>query len=163
MRRKLFSSDELRPLLAERQARGEKIVFTNGCFDLLHIGHVRYLAAARAEGNCLIVALNSDDSIRRLKGERRPLLQADQRSRVIGALSSVDYVIFFDEDDPREIIKTLRPDVLVKGGDYEINQVLGREEIWSWGGRVVTVPVVPDSSTSGIVEKIVDQFGKSVT
>jgi len=162
MRRKLFSSDELRPLVAERQARGEKIVFTNGCFDLLHIGHVRYLEAARAEGSCLIVALNSDDSVRRLKGERRPLLQADQRSRVIGALSSVDYVTFFNEDDPRELIKKLRPDVLVKGGDYGINQVLGREEIWSWGGRVVTIPVVPDSSTSAIVEKIVGQFGKGV-
>ncbi|MFH0794546.1 MAG: D-glycero-beta-D-manno-heptose 1-phosphate adenylyltransferase [bacterium] len=160
MRRKLFSSDELRPLLAERQGRGEKIVFTNGCFDLLHIGHVRYLEAARAEGNCLIVALNGDDSIRRLKGEHRPLLQADQRSRVIGGLSSVDYVTFFDEDDPRELIKKLRPDVLVKGGDYEIGQVLGREEIWTWGGRVATIPVVPGSSTSAIVKKIVEQFGK---
>lgn len=139
----------------ERMRReGKRVVFTNGCFDLLHPGHVRYLTEARALGDALIVALNSDRSVRLLKGEGRPILEELERAEVIGALEAVDFVIVFDEDTPRTLIARLLPDVLVKGGDWPVDQIVGREEVEAAGGKTVSLPYVEGSSTSEIIERI---------
>lgn len=133
---------------------GKRLVFTNGCFDLLHAGHVRYLSEARALGHALVVALNSDRSVRELKGEGRPILNEQERAEVIAALEAVDYVIIFDEETPRELIATLLPDVLVKGGDWPLDEIVGRDEVEAAGGRVLSLPYVEGSSTSDIIERI---------
>lgn len=136
------------------QANGELVVFTNGCFDLLHVGHVTYLERARRFGQRLVVGLNTDNSVRRLKGPERPLIRQDDRARVLAALASVDAVVLFDEDTPLALIERLRPDVLAKGADYREDQVVGAAEVKSRGGRVVLVPLVEDWSTTGIVERM---------
>jgi D-beta-D-heptose 7-phosphate kinase/D-beta-D-heptose 1-phosphate adenosyltransferase len=133
---------------------GKRLVFTNGCFDLLHAGHVRYLSEARALGDALVVALNSDRSVRRLKGEGRPILNEQERAEVIAALEAVDYVIIFDEETPRELIAALLPDVLVKGGDWPLDEIVGRDEVEAAGGRVLSLPYVEGSSTTDIIERI---------
>ena len=135
------------------RARG-RVVFTNGVFDLLHPGHVDVLAAARGEGDALIVGLNSDESVRRLKGPQRPVRTEAERAYVLAALGDVDAVVTFSEDTPLELIRHLRPDVLVKGGDYVPSTVVGREDVESWGGRVVIVPLRPGQSTTSIIEKL---------
>lgn len=137
-----------------RQARRGTVVFTNGVFDLLHPGHVDLLAAARSAGDALVVGINSDDSVRRLKGKDRPLHTAAGRAYVLAALSCVDAVTVFEQDTPLELIRTLRPDILVKGGDYTPDTVVGRDDVESWGGRVVIVPLTPGQSTTGIVERM---------
>jgi len=129
-------------------------VFTNGCFDLIHAGHVRYLSEARALGDALVVALNSDRSVRALKGEGRPILNEHERAEVIAALEAVDYVIIFDEETPRELIAALLPDVLVKGGDWPLDEIVGRDEVEAAGGRVLSLPYVEGSSTTDIIERI---------
>jgi len=144
-------------LIRERErlrGEGKLLVFTNGCFDLLHPGHVRYLAEARALGDALVVALNSDRSVRVLKGEGRPILDEKERAEIIAALEAVDYVIVFDEETPRELVAELLPDVLVKGGDWAGDRIVGREEVEAAGGRVVSAPVVPGYSTTEILRKI---------
>jgi len=144
-------------LLAARQrlrAEGRRVVFTNGCFDLLHPGHVHYLAAARALGDALIVALNSDASVRRLKGTGRPILNEAERVEVMAALAAVDWVTVFDEDTPRELIAALLPDVLVKGGDWAVSEIVGRKEVEAAGGRVLALPYLAGSSTTDIIERI---------
>src|SRR5260370_23842695 len=133
---------------------GRRVVFTNGCFDLLHPGHIRGLELARALGDVLIVGLNSDSSVRQSKGEGRPILPERERAEILAALESVDAVVIFDAPTPRELIARLLPDVLVKGGDWPGDQIVGREEVEAAGGRVVTVPVVPGHSTSAILQKI---------
>lgn len=133
---------------------GKRLVFTNGCFDLLHAGHVRYLSEARALGDALVVALNSDRSVRALKGEGRPILKHQERAEVIAALEAVDYVIIFDEETPRELIAALLPDVLVKGGDWPLDEIVGRDEVEAAGGRVLSLPYVEGSSTTEIIERI---------
>ena len=133
---------------------GKRVVFTNGCFDLLHLGHVRYLAEARALGDALIVGLNSDRSVHALKGEGRPILAEHERSEVIAALEAVDYVVFFDEETPRELIASLVPDVLVKGGDWPLDQIVGRKEVETAGGRVVSLGYLKGSSTTDIIARI---------
>ena len=133
---------------------GKRLVFTNGCFDLLHPGHVRYLSQARVLGDALVVALNSDRSVRVLKGEGRPILDEQERSEVIAALEAVDYVIVFDEETPLELIAELLPDVLVKGGDWPIGQIIGREKVEAAGGRVISLPYIEGSSTSDIIERV---------
>ena len=130
------------------------MVFTNGCFDLLHAGHVRYLSQARALGDALVVALNSDRSVRLLKGVGRPILNEQERAEVISALEAVDYVIIFDEETPRELIADLLPDVLVKGGDWGLDQIVGREEVEAAGGTVLSLPYLEGSSTTDVVERI---------
>ena len=130
------------------------MVFTNGCFDLLHAGHVRYLREARALGDVLVVALNSDASVRKLKGEGRPILNQDERSEVMSALEVVDYVTVFNEQTPRELIAVLLPDVLVKGGDWAIEEIIGCEEVEASGGKVFSLPYLEGASTSEIVERI---------
>jgi D-beta-D-heptose 7-phosphate kinase/D-beta-D-heptose 1-phosphate adenosyltransferase len=130
------------------------VVFTNGCFDLLHVGHVRYLDAARRRGDCLLVAVNADATVRALKGPGRPVLGLDERMRILAGLASVDYVVAFDEPTPRELLEALRPDVLVKGGDYAIDEVIGRDTVWACGGEVHIVPPVEGLSTTQTVERI---------
>ena len=129
-------------------------MFTNGCFDLLHAGHVRYLSEARGLGDGLVVALNSDRSVRALKGNGRPIMNEQERAEVIAALEAVDYVIIFDEETPRELIATLLPDVLVKGGDWPLDQIIGRDEVEGVGGRVLSLPYVEGSSTTEIIDRI---------
>ena len=144
-------------LIRERKllrTRGKSVVFTNGCFDLLHPGHVRYLSEARALGDALVVALNGDDSVRVLKGDGRPILNETERAEVVAALQAVDYVTVFNEETPREIIAELLPDVLVKGGDWPIDQIIGREEVEAAGGRVVSLTYLEGCSTSDIIERI---------
>lgn len=133
---------------------GKRLVFTNGCFDLLHAGHVRYLSQARALGDALVVALNSDRSVRVLKGAGRPIMTEQERAEVIAALEAVDYVIIFDEETPRELIARLLPDVLVKGGDWQLDQIIGRGEVESAGGRVVALGYVEGASTSNLIARI---------
>ena len=131
-----------------------RVVFTNGVFDLLHSGHIDVLAQARSQGDALVVGLNSDSSVRRLKGPDRPIQSEGERAYVLAALQDVDAVVPFSEDTPLELIQRLRPDVLVKGGDYQPNTVVGREQVESWGGRVVIVPLRPGHSTTAIIEKL---------
>lgn len=133
---------------------GQRVVFTNGCFDLLHPGHIRYLREARSLGDALIIAINSDRAVRELKGSSRPILNQFERAEVLAALEMVDFVTIFDELDPRSTIVALQPDVLVKGGDWEINQIIGREEVEATGGVVRSLPFVSGISTTDIVNRI---------
>jgi rfaE bifunctional protein nucleotidyltransferase chain/domain len=138
-----------------RQNRnGRRIVFTNGCFDLLHPGHIRSLELARQLGDVLVIGLNSDTSVRQLKGQGRPVIAERERAEILAALESVDAVVIFDAPTPRELIAALLPDVLVKGGDWPGDQIVGREEVEAAGGRVVSIPVVPGYSTTAILKKI---------
>lgn len=154
MHNKIKTVLELRPLLDILQAMGKKIVFTNGCFDLIHTGHTRYLAKAKSLGDLLIVAVNSDSSVRMIKGEKRPINTQAERAETLAALESVDFVTIFDEPDPYKIISDLQPDVLVKGGDWPIEKIVGRDIVEARGGKVVNVPYVEGASTTGIIEKI---------
>lgn len=142
--------------VARRKAAGQKVVFTNGAFDILHLGHVDYLTFARSQGDCLIVGLNSDASVRRYKGAARPIVPQDERAALLGALRAVDHVVIFDEDEPRDLIAELLPDVLVKGEDWA-HYVSGREAVEANGGRVVLAKLVPGRSTTNIVQKILAQ------
>ncbi len=142
-----------------RRREGRSIVFTNGCFDILHPGHVRYLNAARREGDLLIVGLNSDRSVHLIKGEKRPVNPEAHRAEVLAALSCVDAVTLFDEPDPEALIRVIRPHVLVKGADWAEAEIVGAEFVRATGGRVVRVPVVPDISTTGIIERILRLYG----
>jgi rfaE bifunctional protein nucleotidyltransferase chain/domain len=138
-----------------RAAQAGPVVFTNGVFDLLHVGHVTVLEAARAEGGALVVGVNSDDSVRRLaKGDDRPLVPWPERARVLAALACVDCVVPFEEATPLELIRALRPDVLVKGADYALEEIVGAAEVTGWGGRVVRVPLVPGRSTTELVKRL---------
>jgi len=148
---------ELVEIVRERRALGHRVVFTNGCFDLLHRGHTRLLQQARELGDLLIVGLNSDASVRRVKGPSRPVLSEEERAEVLSALASVDYVVLFDEPDPGSTIAALQPDVLAKGADWAKDQIVGRETVEGRGGRVVTIPLVEGSSTSGIIDRILEQ------
>jgi D-beta-D-heptose 7-phosphate kinase/D-beta-D-heptose 1-phosphate adenosyltransferase len=144
-------------LIAQRQRcreRGRRVVFTNGCFDLIHPGHVRFLQEARSLGDVLIVAINSDSSTRRLKGPSRPVLNQQERCEVLAALEAVDYVTIFDEPTPRELIAALLPDVLVKGGDWRLDQIVGREEVETAGGKVYSLPYAQGYSTTTIIDRI---------
>ena len=132
----------------------QKIVFTNGCFDVLHFGHVHYLLEAKKLGDVLVVGLNSDDSVRRLKGPSRPINGEKERAFVLAALSFVDYVVLFDEDTPENLIKTVRPDVLVKGGDYALDQIVGADFVRQNGGTVTTIPFVEGYSSTQIIEQL---------
>jgi D-beta-D-heptose 7-phosphate kinase/D-beta-D-heptose 1-phosphate adenosyltransferase len=148
---------DLPALLARRQAwrhEGRRVVFTNGCFDLLHPGHVSLLESARALGDRLIVAINSDASVRALKGEDRPLVPEHERAEALGALEAVDAVVVYGEPTPREVVAALRPDVLVKGADWAEDAIVGREEVEAAGGRVERIPLVPGRSTTALIERI---------
>ena len=148
-------------MLRERQrlrAAGARLVFTNGVFDLLHVGHVRYLAQARALGDALVVAINSDHTVRELKGPERPVFSEAERAEILAALRHVDYVTVFDDISPRSLIATLLPDVLAKGGDYGLDQIHGREEVEAAGGKVISLPFVKGSSTTTLIERMSHGF-----
>jgi D-beta-D-heptose 7-phosphate kinase/D-beta-D-heptose 1-phosphate adenosyltransferase len=158
MQTKVKTIDELIPLLAILRATGKKIVFTNGCFDLIHTGHTRYLAIARSFGDLLVVAVNSNSSVRTIKGEKRPINSQQDRAETLAALESVDFVTIFDEPDPYKAISALQPDILVKGGDWPVEKIIGRDVVEARGGKVVNVPFVEGQSTTGIIERIVKKY-----
>ena len=146
--------DELILRFGREKRNGKRVVFTNGCFDVLHPGHIHSLEAARALGDCLIVGLNGDESVRALKGPDRPVLPAEERAEILASLESVDAVVVFEDLTPQKVIAALLPDVLVKGGDWPGNQIVGREEVEAAGGRVVLVDAVPGYSTTQILKRI---------
>ena len=152
---KVLTRDEIVLKTRNWQAAGEKVVFTNGCFDILHAGHVRYLSAARELGDRLVVGLNTDASVRRLKGPNRPVVPEQDRADVLSALASVDAVTLFDDDTPETLIKLLLPDILVKGADWPVEKIAGAKAVIEHGGSVLTVPLLEGRSTTGIIETII--------
>jgi D-beta-D-heptose 7-phosphate kinase/D-beta-D-heptose 1-phosphate adenosyltransferase len=160
---KIFSPEKM---LGERQglrAAGKRLVFTNGVFDLLHVGHVRYLTRARELGDALLVAINSDRTVRELKGPDRPVFNEAERAEILAALRCVDFVTIFDDVSPRTLIAKLLPDVLVKGGDYDLDQIHGREEVEAAGGKVISLPFVDGASTTTLIQRISDGFTRENT
>ncbi|HEX68636.1 MAG TPA: D-glycero-beta-D-manno-heptose 1-phosphate adenylyltransferase [bacterium] len=151
---KILTRSQAKEIIRKEREKGKKIVFTNGCFDLLHAGHIYLLREAKKEGDILIVALNSDSSVRKIKGISRPIYPEKERAEILASLEMVDYVVIFEETTPYQIIKELKPHILVKGGDWRINEVVGRDLVESWGGKVKIVPYLSGFSTTNIVEKI---------
>ena len=149
------SLSELKEIVGSLKKHGKKIGFTNGCFDLIHVGHIKYLRAAKKLCDILIVAINSDRSVKLLKGNKRPLFPQDERAEILSAFEFVDYVVIFDEPDPAKTISALLPDILVKGGDYKINEIIGRDTVTSHGGKVITISEIKGKSTSEIIRKII--------
>jgi D-beta-D-heptose 7-phosphate kinase/D-beta-D-heptose 1-phosphate adenosyltransferase len=160
MTSKIIPRSEITALVESLKAQGKKIVFTNGCFDLLHAGHVRYLTEARAQGDCLIVGLNTDRSVNRIKDPHRPLIPEDQRAEVLAALNCVSGVVFFEEPDPLTLIEIIKPDVLVKGADWSEDEIVGADLVRSYGGRVFRVEMVGGISTTEIIRRIVERYGR---
>ncbi len=155
---KIVELQDLQAKVAAIKESGKKVVFTNGCFDILHVGHVRYLAAARLEGDVLLVGLNSDESVRLIKSAKRPIVKQNERAEVLASLWCVDYIILFNEQDPLLLIQAISPDILVKGDDWTHENIIGADFVNDRGGRVVRIPVVPKTSTSGIIERIVERY-----
>jgi rfaE bifunctional protein nucleotidyltransferase chain/domain len=151
---KLKTTEELKTIIAEANAQGQVVVFTNGCFDILHRGHVHLLREAKALGDLLIVAINSDTSVKAIKGSARPILPESDRSELIAAMEMVDYVVLFEEPDPYNIIAALRPKVLVKGGDWTAEKVIGADIVQGGGGKTVVLPYLKGHSTTEIIEKV---------
>jgi len=160
MKQKIKARKGLLKIAKDLKSKGKRIVFTNGCFDLLHIGHVRYLEEAKALGDVLVVGVNSDASVRKLKGPKRPILPEEERTEVLSGLGCVDYVTLFDEIDPLKLITSLRPDVLVKGGDWTKEQIVGKDEVERSGGKVFIIPFVKKASTSNLIETILKRYEK---
>lgn len=158
-REKIHSGEALSRLTASLREMGRQIVFTNGCFDILHAGHVRYLKAARSFGDHLVVGLNSDISVRIIKGEQRPIIDQAQRAEVLAALSCVDFITLFDEPDPYELIKAVKPNILVKGADWPEDKIIGAEIVKADGGRVERMEMVPAVSTTDIIQRIITRYG----
>ena len=154
---KIKTVKELKDLLNKHRSKRDRIVFTNGCFDILHRGHVEYLGFARNQGELLVVGLNTDRSVNNMKGPSRPVLPEQDRARIIAALEDVDYVVLFDEPTPEELIREVRPDVLIKGEDWREKGVVGREFVESYGGKVVLAPLVQGISTTDIISRIVEK------
>ena len=159
MSSKILAREDLAKRLAMPRSSGKRVVFTNGCFDILHAGHVRYLTTARSKGDLLVVGLNSDMSVKSIKREGRPIIPEDQRAEVLAGLWCVDYISLFDDPDPLTLIKAVRPDVLVKGADWAEDDIIGADFVKSNGGRVVRVEMVHDISTSRIVRRIIENHG----
>ena len=157
---KIISLPVLKRKIMRLKQNGKRIVFTNGCFDILHYGHVRYLQDARSKGDCLVVAVNSDSSIKKIKAKNRPVIAQSDRLKTVAALASVDFVVLFSEDSPLRLIKALKPDVLIKGADWSKKKIIGADFVESYGGKVLTVNLVKGRSTSALIEKIVRDFSK---
>ncbi|MBW2091205.1 MAG: D-glycero-beta-D-manno-heptose 1-phosphate adenylyltransferase [Deltaproteobacteria bacterium] len=155
-RDKIMTWEQAQKRVAALRKAGRKVVFTNGCFDLLHLGHLRYLTEARKLGDFLVIGLNSDRSSREIKGPGRPVIPEGQRAEILAGLSVVDAVVMFDEPDPLELITSLRPNVLVKGGDWPLDKIVGREVVEKNGGMVTTIPVTPNVSTTDIISRILE-------
>jgi len=148
----------LKSIAAGLKARRKRIVFTNGCFDILHVGHIRYLRKAKSLGDILVVGLNTDRSVRLIKGEKRPIVPQEDRAEVLASLEFVDYVVFFDEPDPFTLIGKVKPHILVKGADWTKDKIVGRDLVEEAGGRVVRIPLVPGASSTGVIEKIIQVY-----
>jgi len=161
MKQKIKERKELLRIIKELKAKRKRIVFTNGCFDLLHIGHVRYLEKAKGLGDVLVVGVNSDTSVRKLKGPQRPIRPEEERAEILSSLGCVDYVTLFSELDPLKLISSLHPDVLVKGGDWTKEQIVGGDVVERSGGEVVIIPFVGKASTSNLIENILKRYEKS--
>ena len=158
---KVLALEDLPARVSELRQRGRKIVFTNGCFDILHPGHLSYLQKARALGDVLIVGINSDRSVKELKGNLRPIFDQQERCQLLAGLESVSFITIFDESTPRDLIKVILPNVLVKGGDWRLEQIVGREEVEASGGRVVSVPYEEGYSSSAIIQRILKRYRES--
>ncbi|MCW3788622.1 D-glycero-beta-D-manno-heptose 1-phosphate adenylyltransferase [Plebeiibacterium sediminum] len=154
---KIVSAEKAKEIVSAWQSQGEKVVFTNGCFDLVHRGHVEYLAKAAEKGSKLVLGLNTDSSVQRLKGPSRPIVDEDSRAVLLAALGFIDVVVLFDEDTPYELIKTVQPDVLVKGADYKPEDIVGYDVVTGRGGSVETITFVEGFSTTNIIEKISEE------
>jgi rfaE bifunctional protein nucleotidyltransferase chain/domain len=161
LKSKIKNHDELRLIIEDLHRAGKKVVFTNGCFDIIHTGHVRYLKLAKSYGDILVVAVNSDESVRGIKGEKRPINPQEERVEVLAALGMVDYVTVFDEPDPHHVIAELMPDVLVKGGDWDVDNIVGRDIVEASGGKVRSLPFIEGASTTGIIERIRARYAKT--
>lgn len=157
-REKIKNLSQAQRIVARLKAKGKKVVFTNGCFDVLHVGHVRYLRKAKTYGDVLVVGLNTDRSVKLIKGEKRPILPEKERAEILAALEFVDYVVPFDEPDPLRLVEVLKPNMLVKGADWPRDRIVGREIVEKIGGRVVRVPLVPRASSTGVIEKIIKVY-----
>ena len=156
----LKSLEEIKLIRSALKADNKKVVFTNGCFDIIHAGHIDYLNKAKALGDVLIVGLNTDDSVKRIKGDKRPIINQDERAEIISNIKPVDYVVFFDEDTPAELINKLVPDILIKGADWKIDEIAGGEAVIANGGEVKTIEFVNDQSTSQIIDLITSRYSK---
>lgn len=157
---KIVSLSGLKHRVRELKQKGKRIVFTNGCFDLLHFGHVKYLQDAKNKGDYLIVAVNSDSSVKKIKTKNRPVIGQSDRLKTIAALACVDFALLFNQDTPLELIKALRPDILIKGADWSMDKIVGADFVRSYGGKVATVKLVKNRSTSLLIKKIVKDFSK---
>ncbi len=161
MPKKIKSLLQMKRIGARLKAQGKRIVFTNGCFDILHVGHIRYLTQARKLGDILIVGLNTDRSVRMIKGEKRPIVPEKERAEVLSSLEVVDYVVLFDEPDPLHLITALKPTILAKGADWSKDKIIGKDVVEGSGGRVVRIPLVPGSSSTGVIEKVMKVYCQS--
>ena len=155
---KIKTIAQMRVAVARLKGRGKKVVFTNGCFDILHVGHVRYLRRAKNQGDVLVVGLNTDRSVKEIKGEKRPVVPEKERAEILAALEFVDYVVPFDEPNPLRLIEALKPNVLVKGADWSKSRIVGRDIVEKIGGRVVRIPLVAGASSTGVIEKIIKAY-----
>ena len=155
---KIKKEKDLLAVIRQLKQEGKKIVMTNGCFDLIHVGHVRYLQEAKHQGDVLVVALNTDQSTRSLKGPQRPIVPEDERAEILSALAYVDYVILFDEPTPLRLIEQILPHVLVKGGDWGTHRIVGAQAVENSGGKVLSIPMTPDRSTSNLIQKILQRY-----
>jgi D-beta-D-heptose 7-phosphate kinase/D-beta-D-heptose 1-phosphate adenosyltransferase len=153
IKQKIIRMEQVEELFTPSFRARQQIVFTNGCFDLLHRGHIYYLSKARELGDLLVLGLNSDDSVRRLKGPGRPVNDQQARAEVLAGLAFVDYLLIFHDDTPLNLINALRPDILIKGGDYKVEEIVGYREVLSWGGRIETIPLLEGYSTTAIINK----------
>ena len=158
MREKIYSIAQLKQILQRERKTGKKIVFTNGCFDILHVGHVRYLTAAKKRGDILVIGLNSDSSVKELKGDKRPLIDEKARAELLSSLEVVDYISIFNESTANKIIADLQPDIYVKGGDYQIGKLPEVSTVASYGGEVQLIPVVTGASTTNIIKEILQRY-----
>ena len=160
MKEKIKKREDLRRIVEDFKTKGKRIVFTNGCFDLLHIGHIRYLEEAKSLGDILVVGVNSDRSVRNLKGPNRPILPEEERAEILSGLESVNYITIFDEPTPLELISSLQPHILAKGGDWTKETTVGKEVVERLGGEVVILPFIEGSSTSNVIETILKRYEK---
>lgn len=158
LRKKIKTLSQMKAIVARLKRQGKRVVFTNGCFDILHVGHVRYLRRAKNQGDVLVLGLNTDRSVKAIKGEKRPVVPEKERAEIMAALEFVDYVVLFDEPDPLRLIEALKPNVLVKGADWPKSRIVGREIVEKIGGRVVRVPLIAGASSTGVIEKIIKAY-----
>lgn len=156
--KKIKNIRAIKSIVARLRARRKKVVFTNGCFDILHVGHIHYLRKARSLGDILVVGLNTDRSVKEIKGEKRPIVPQKDRAEVLAALEFVDYVVLFDEPDPFSLIQKVKPTILVKGADWPKDKIIGRDVVEKTGGRVVRIPLVPGASSTGVIETIIQVY-----